>query len=311
MKSPRTPQCGPLLPGGDERCSLSSVSGIYNGKNSPWPLLAVDRDAMIDVHHHLLYGLDDGAETIEDSIAMAKMAVEDGITHVVCTPHASHRYKFRQEENAVRLASLRAELASRGVPLVLGQGCDLHLSWDNIQDAKANPAKYSINGKQYILVELPDQFIPAGLSDTFIDLQSAGLMPIVTHPERNPAVQRDPSKMKAWLEEGVLVQVTAGAVLGRFGSKAQALSHRFLENRWVHIIATDAHNTSSRPPKMREAFELIGKTFGHDTAHRLCVSTPLDVFEGKVLGPQPRPAGLEDDGRPMEKKSLLGRFFGR
>ena len=266
---------------------------------------------MIDIHHHLLYGLDDGPESIRESVAMAKMAAEDGITHVVCTPHASHRYTFQPEENAARLARLREEIAQAGYDLKLGLGCDFHLTWDNIQDAKANPSKYSINGTKYLLVELPDQFIPMGLSNTFDELQQAGMVPIVTHPERNQALQRDPDKMREWVSNGALVQVTAGSVTGLFGSKAKALAHQFLSDRWVHFIATDAHGTGRRPPRMREAYELIGKHYGEETARRLCVTNPGAAFEGEPLGVQPYPKRLEDEWDEPPQRSWLRRFFSR
>jgi protein-tyrosine phosphatase len=241
---------------------------------------------------------------------MADMAVEDGITHVICTPHASHRYPFQPSENAIRLARLREELEHRGNPLILGQGCDFHLTWDNLEDAKAHPGKYSLNGKQYLLVELPDNFIPMGLTDTFAELQMSGTVPIVTHPERNSAIQRNPERMKPWLENGALVQVTAGSVVGRFGSKAQTLAQQFLADDWVHLIATDAHSTSGRPPRMREAFDLIEQTFGAGTAQRLCEVNPKAVFEGVTLAPQPYPRGISEDDVQPRSRSWLKRLLG-
>lgn len=267
---------------------------------------------MIDVHHHLLYGLDDGPDSIETSVAMARMAHEDGITHVVCTPHASNRYPFQPDEITSRLDRLRAELAAVEVNLTLGQGCDFHMTWENIQDAKANPQKYSINGKRYLLIELSDQVIPVGISECFVELQLAGMTPILTHPERNPAIQRNPDRIKPWLANGLLVQVTAGALIGRFGNTARNLAHRLMEDRWVHIIATDAHDIKSRPPRMREAYDLIAATWGEDTANRLCIANPRSVFDGTKLDPQPDPVGIdEDEGENRHSQSWLRRFFSR
>jgi len=264
---------------------------------------------MIDVHHHLLYGLDDGPESIEESIAMAQMARADGITHVVCTPHASHRYKFQPEENAIRLGRIREELKKLGSDLVLGQGCDFHLTWDNIEDAKENPGKYTINGKRYLLVELPDHIVPMGLSNTFTEFQLAGVTPIVTHPERNYAIQRNPAQLKPWLENGVLVQVTAGAVTGKFGNKAQSLAHQFLTDDWVHVIATDAHGTSRRSPKMREAYEVITAKYGRSMAERLCVVNPQAIFAGNKLEAQPYPRGIDDEKEYRPKVSWFLKIF--
>lgn len=266
---------------------------------------------MIDVHHHLLYGLDDGPDSIAVSIEMARIALDDGITHVVCTPHASHRYNFQPQENELRLASLREELSRVGNGLILGQGCDFHLTWDNIQDAKAHPAKYSINGKQYLLVELPDHFMARGISDTLIDLQGTGLIPIVTHPERNHTIQRNPGRMKSWIANGALVQVTAAAVLGKFGSTARTLAHTFLADDWVHLIATDAHSPGGRPPRMREAYDLIHKMYGEEKARRLCITNPQAVFYGDPLGRQPDPINIDEDEQQPSKVSWFNKFFSR
>ncbi len=266
---------------------------------------------MIDVHHHLLYGLDDGPDTIEESMAMAKMADENGITHIVCTPHANSRYAFSPEENASRLARLREELAKLGSPIILGQGCDFHLNWDNIEDARKHPAKYSINGKRYLLVELPDNFIPGSLTNTLAELQLSGIVPIVTHPERNSAIKRDPARLKPWLENGALIQVTAGAILGKFGSTSKALTERFISDDWVHLIATDAHNVSKRPPLMRAAYDRIVQGWGGETADRLCVVNPRAVFDGERLALQPYPAGVGEDQPAPRPRTLLQTFFGR
>lgn len=266
---------------------------------------------MIDIHHHLIYGMDDGARDIDESVAMAAMAAEDGITHIVCTPHASHRYEFVPEKNAEHLDRLRERLGSAGIDVTLGQGCDFHLTWDNIQDAKANPSKYSINGNKYLLVEIPELVLPMGIRNTFNELQYAGFIPILTHPERVPVLQKAPERMKPWLEDGVLVQVTASSLLGRFGSTAQKMSQRMLRDNWVHFIATDAHNTKSRAPKMKEAFDWICGAHGEATAQRLCVDNPKAAYEGKALGRQPRLIGVDDEEYLPPKRSWLSRVLGR
>lgn len=265
---------------------------------------------MVDIHHHLLHGLDDGPADLTTSIAMARIAVEDGLTHVIATPHASNRYTFDPALIAERLAELRAALVAEGIPLTLATGCDFHLSYDNIQDAEAHPHKYTLNGSDYLLVELPDHGLPPNLSETYYELRLAGMVPILTHPERNPTLQNDPKRMVQWLREGLLVQVTAGSVLGHMGSRAQKMAMMLLENRWVHFLATDAHNTNRRPPRMREAQEFVAKKYGEEYARRLCVTNPMAAFAGQPW-PEQEPARQlfnEDDhfARPWWK-----RLFGR
>jgi len=250
---------------------------------------------MVDIHHHLLFGLDDGSNSIDTSVAMAKMAVADGITHVVCTPHANGVYEYSPRVNAAKTDELRARLAAEGIALTLGSGCDFHLSFDNVTRAKADPARFSINGLGYLLVEVPDYGLPPGLTETFYELQLAGLTPILTHPERNPTLQNDPTRLADWLRGGVLIQVTADSLTGHKGKHAQRMAHDLLEKRWVHFLATDAHNTTSRPPRMREAHDLVATKFGASYAHCICVIHPLAVFLGKSFDVAEEPRGLFGD----------------
>lgn len=263
---------------------------------------------MIDIHHHLLWGLDDGAKDIETSLAMAKIAVADGITHVVCTPHANSNYNYEAEVVEEKIAELQRLLDREHVALKLGRGCDFHLSYDNIEQAEKDPSRFSINGMGYLMVEIPDFGMPQGLTEVFYQLQLASLMPVLTHPERNPTLQADPERMKDWIRGGLLVQVTAGSIVGQMGKVAQRMSHQMLADRWVHFVATDAHNTTTRPPKMRAAFELIASKYGEEYAHALCVSNPLAAFQGAPLLPQAEPLHLYED---LEEKSWWQKLLRR
>jgi protein-tyrosine phosphatase len=261
---------------------------------------------MIDIHHHLLWDTDDGAKTLDISYAMAKASAADGVTHIVCTPHANSEFPYDRAASEAKVDQLQARLYADGVKLTLGLGCDFHLSYDNIVDAKANPTRYSVNGLGYLMVEVPDYGIPPGLTETFYELQLAGLTPIMTHPERNPTLQTDPARLADWMRGGVLVQVTGDSVTGRMGRKAEKLAHELLKNRWVHFIATDAHNLDSRPPRLSEARKLIAKKYGEDYATAISVTNPLAVFEGKPFEPSDEPIGLYPDfvDRPWWKRLL-------
>jgi protein-tyrosine phosphatase len=263
---------------------------------------------MIDIHHHLLFGLDDGPAEIETSLAMIEMATGDGITHIVCTPHANARWAFNPEINRQKLDELTSRTKSK---VTLGLGCDFHLSYDNIEDALKNREKYTINGKQYLLVEFADLTIPTSISDSFYEMLVAGIVPIITHPERNFTIQKHPERMKEWLREGCLVQVTASSLSGRFGKTAQLMAMQFLDKDWVHFLATDAHNVQARPPILREGYDLLVKHFGRERAERLCVENPRAVFNGEDLPAQPEPQDTEADDktRPRQRRGLFGRLF--
>ena len=263
---------------------------------------------MIDIHHHLLPGVDDGANDLDTSVAMAKLAVADGITHVVCSPHANSRFDFDPGGNQEKAEALRARLAAEGVPLTVGLGCDFHLSYENVQEALTAPRRFTINGGSYLLVELPDFGLPVGLTEQFHELTLAGMTPILTHPERNPTLQSNLDRIKNWLRGGVLMQVTADSVTGRMGRAAEKIAHQMLANRWVHIIASDAHNTTTRPPRMSEAHRIIEKKYGADYAHALCQENPLAAFEGGTVPPQVEPKNLYEDVRD---RNWLERLLGR
>ena len=267
---------------------------------------------MIDIHHHLLFGLDDGSPDLETSVKMVNVAAQDGITHIVCTPHANHRFQFDRDRNLALLEEIRQRVGNK---VTLGLGCDFHLSWDNIQDALDHPDRYTINGKKYLLVEFADTIIPESINDSFFELTLVKQRPIITHPERNPVLQHHPERLAQWVQEGALVQVTASSLTGRFGRTAKAVAEKFLDRNWVHFLATDAHNLESRPPILSRGYEAVKNRCGKETADRLCIYNPLAVFNGAELGPQPEATHLRTNDAwssvTFKKKGLLARLLRR
>ena len=264
---------------------------------------------MIDIHHHLLFGVDDGPKDIESSVAQAEAAAADGITHIACTPHANDTYNFNPEINLERLTAIQERVGDR---VKLGLGCDFHLSYENMEDALMNPTKYTINHGSYLLVEFAEFMIPQTISNTFYDFTVKGMRPIITHPERNPILQREHGRMVEWLRTGCLVQITAASLGERFGKRAQSLAWSLIERNWVHLIATDAHNLNSRRPCLSAAYEAIARRIDEETAQRLCVANPRAVFESEPLPPQPEPEGLyEYEDAAIKRPGLMARLFGK
>lgn len=240
---------------------------------------------MVDIHSHILPGLDDGSESLEESVAMVKMAAESGTRTIVATPHANTRYSFDPE--TVRRKA--AELASAAPEVAICTGCDFHLSFDNIEDALRNPRKYTINNTQYILVEFPEIVGFTTTPQIFQELRKRGMLPIVTHPERNSFLQEKLDEMAQWAEQGCCIQITAQSFLGLFGRRARDSAHEFVKRGLAHVVASDAHDLERRTTSLRESFDHVADKFGSETAQRLFVENPAAVVSGEPLPPAVQP----------------------
>ena len=256
---------------------------------------------MVDIHCHILPGLDDGADSMDDALQMAEMAIEDGISHVVGTPHANDKFRFDPELVRQRRDELQQLLGDR---LQLATGCDFHLSFDNLQDVHLNPQKYTINQKQYLLVELADFAIPPTMDDTLHHLQLEGLSPIITHPERNGLLRAKPNRLYGWLHQGCYVQITAGSLLGRFGERTMRIVEKWLAEDRIHFFASDAHNLSGRPLRLKEAYEKVVELRGEEVAQALFHDNPLAAVEGRPLPYEP-----EQPDPSLRRHRRRKRFF--
>jgi protein-tyrosine phosphatase len=237
---------------------------------------------LIDIHSHVLYGLDDGARTIEDSVAMVRMAAEHGTTDLVATPHANPNYCFDPRIVEERLAELAA---SSGNVVRLHSGCDFHLSYDNIQDAIENPRKYTINHHRYLMVEFSDLLIFNNTAEIFSRLQEAGMTPVITHPERNSLLRQRVDQIATWVESGACLQVTAQSLLGEFGRRAADFSRTLLDRKLVHFLASDAHDCERRPPRLDLAHTWVQQRYGEERANALCITNPRATLTGESLEP--------------------------
>jgi protein-tyrosine phosphatase len=242
--------------------------------------------AMVDIHCHILPQVDDGATSWEVSTEMCRIAVADGITHIVATPHANEEYVYHREEHAARLQELQK--AAGEWPL-LSLGCDFHFSFDNVQELFADRSRFVIGETGYLLVELSDYAIPPRFSHHLADLLSSGIRPVITHPERNAILQRQPEQILEWAEGGSVIQITANSLTGHWGKTAEKIAHWLLARDAVHVVATDAHDTRRRPPLLSPARRVLTQLLGEAAAQALVESNPGAIVGGAELPYFPLP----------------------
>jgi len=254
---------------------------------------------MVDLHCHILPGLDDGPESMETSLAMAESAIADGITHVVATPHSNHQYMF----DYPRVRALRAELQDKiGDRVILATGCDFHLNAENLDALREDASRFCINQLDYLLVEFNEYSIPPTMDQTLHEIQLLGLRPVITHPERNAILRLQTERLAKWVRLGCFIQVTTGSLTGVFGPGAQKDAWRWITDGLVHLVASDAHNTRGRPLKLKPAFDLVREQLGEEKARALFVENPRAAFEGRDLPHVPQ---LPDEFEMPRRK----RFF--
>lgn len=235
---------------------------------------------MVDIHSHIVYGVDDGAKTIANSVAMLEMAAACGTTDIVATPHSDNKYLFDPELVTQRIAELQAAVRDR---IRIHRGCDFHLHFDNIRNCEADRSRFTINGQRYLMVEFADSAIPRNIAYVFQDMLRRDITPVITHPERNALLMGRMNELVEWVRFGCLMQVTAMSFTGRFGKRAQDACRRLMQHRLVHFVASDAHDTQFRPPDLREAHDFVSSEYGEETAERLFVTHPRMTLTGEYI----------------------------
>lgn len=240
----------------------------------------------IDLHCHCLPDVDDGPKTMDESLDLCRALVEDGITIVVATPHQLGRYEGQNNPIEIRqkVHQLNEQLISQHISLRVVPGGDIRIDERIVKLVTEDRILTLAETGKYLLLELPTH-VPIDPTPLLQAIRRGGIEAILTHPERYPYLDKNPDHIHQWVREGLLLQITAGSLLGHFGSKAQRLSWRWLDEGVVSLIATDAHNTTNRRPIMSEAISAILQRFGARVASILCLKNPLAVFLGQPIRP--------------------------
>jgi protein-tyrosine phosphatase len=236
---------------------------------------------MIDLHCHLLPGIDDGAQDLEQALELARIAVADGIRVSVLTPHVhAGRYDNDRASIDARVLAFRAELEARAIALrVFGAG-EVRLGPELMEllDAERLPFIGELGGDRVLLLEFPHSQIPAGAATFVRWLIGRKVRPLIAHPERNRDAIAAPARIKPFVDMGCLLQLTAGSLTGEFGAGAQAAADYFLRQEWVFAIATDAHDATRRPPRLAVARDALIRRGDPELAHKLTQRNPARLL---------------------------------
>lgn len=233
---------------------------------------------MIDLHCHILPGIDDGAPTLEVALAMARAAVNDGIKITACTPHIyPGLYENSQTIIAQAIADFELELIRHEIPLSLTIGADTHLAPDLLQGIQEGRIP-TLGHSRFLLLEPPHHVAPPRFEESVFQLLAAGIVPVITHPERLTWIETHYSKMATLVDGGAWMQITSGSLTGRFGRRPKYWAERMVDERLVHILATDSHHIDKRPPYLAEGRDAAAQRCGEAEAFNMVDTRPRAIL---------------------------------
>ncbi|MFK4307400.1 protein-tyrosine phosphatase [Bacillus sp. RC242] len=255
---------------------------------------------VIDLHCHILPGVDDGAGVVTDSLEMARQAVAEGIHTIVATPHHKNgKYDNERTHIIPQVKQLNDELQRTNIPLNILPGQEVRLYGDIVEDYEAGKIVTLNENHKYMLIEFPSNHVPRYAEQLLYEICVKGMTPIIVHPERNAELIERPDKLYNFVSKGALTQVTAGSLLGNFGKKIKKFSLQLVEHKLTHMIASDAHNTTSRGFHLGASYDLIQKEFGIDVMSDLR-ENPSVLINGKAV--------YKEDPEQIRRKKLFGIF---
>lgn len=246
---------------------------------------------MFDIHVHILPCLDDGPKNWEQSLAMAGLAAAEGLEAIVATPHTANGvYTNTRETILEKTAEFNQRLRTAGINLKVLPGADVRAQPTLLEELKAGRLTTLADGGRYLLLELSNQALPSFSRQLIFDILLAGVTPIISHPERNLAIQKEPALFYEFIQAGALGQVTALSLTGGFGPATAACARKLLSHKLIHFLASDAHNTQRRPPRLSAGRDEAARLIGDEAARALVEDNPRAVLSGKTLEvPEPEP----------------------
>ena len=257
---------------------------------------------MIDIHCHILPNVDDGSESLEESIEMAKIAESEGITKIVNTSHCHFDFKYKKgNELKLELEKFNQALKEENINIEVLLGNELYYTSDLIERFDELDF-FSMNNSKYILMEFSPINFPKNIEDVIYEIKIRGYIPIIAHAERYKQVQEDVNIVLDCIKEGALIQVNASSILGKNEEKAEDTSKKLLDNNMVHFVATDAHSSNRRRPLIKDSYNYILKNYGKEVSEKLFIENPTAVIENRDIS-------ILNPTKYEEKRSFLKRLF--
>jgi protein-tyrosine phosphatase len=241
---------------------------------------------MIDLHCHVLPGIDDGAKTLDDALQLIEAAQQQGITRIIATPHI-HFGTFNNTTQTIHtaLTQVKAALLAKGNTIELSAAAEVRIGTEMLPLAEQGKLPFlgQYQGMQVLLLELPHSHIPTGADKLVKWLLNKNILPMIAHPERNRELQQYPEKIKPFVQMNCLLQMTAASVLDDMGGKAQHLAKQYLSQRLFDIVASDSHSMLRRPPKLKQAKETIAQLTDEQYAEQITLHTPKAISDSHFL----------------------------
>lgn len=261
---------------------------------------------MIDLHTHILPGVDDGVKTMDDAVDFARVAAADGVSTIVATPHYREGFYINARADVLAgVAALNGRLLVEKIPISVLPGAEVHISADLVARVKSGHAPTLADNGRTVLFELSMNQYPVDLENLVFQMRLAGLQVLFAHPERIRYFQDDVRRYEAVIRLGAFGQITTGSVTGIFGDDVEQFSEELARKRLVHVVASDGHNTRGRPPVLSRSMPRLGAWLGDDLARRMATEFPKAFIEGRDPDLPPAPQS------PVRRPSWVARFFRR
>lgn len=260
---------------------------------------------MIDLHSHILSEIDDGSQSIEVSVNMAKIYVKNGYNQVIATPHFFDKMKSKTVEEILQAkVKLEKKLKEDSIDLEILMGNEIYFSNDILSGIEKGHA-LKLNNTRYLLIEFPSNDIPKYTDDIIFSLQLKGYIPVVAHPERNTNIMRSPNILYELVERGVLTQLNLHSLTGLYGQKSMELAETLIKHNLIHFVATDSHSDGRRSPDVGKSLKKLLKITGKETYNRLVYKNPESLIQDNIITSE-QPIFIEKKSNFMDK---LMTFF--